>query len=105
MEDVRLASHDDTDESHVDEAAKHGIQISEFPTTRIAAEAARKAGMSIVVGAPNLVRSESHSGNVSACELANLDLLDSSRPIMFLRARFRQRSYFTSETHGLCQKH
>jgi alpha-D-ribose 1-methylphosphonate 5-triphosphate diphosphatase len=73
---VPLASHDDTDESHVDEAAKHGIQISEFPTTRIAAEAARKAGMSIVVGAPNLVRSESHSGNVSACELAKLDLLD-----------------------------
>jgi alpha-D-ribose 1-methylphosphonate 5-triphosphate diphosphatase len=71
-----LASHDDTDESHVDEAAKHGIRISEFPTTRVAAQAARKAGMSVVMGAPNLVRSESHSGNVSARELANLDLLD-----------------------------
>jgi alpha-D-ribose 1-methylphosphonate 5-triphosphate diphosphatase len=73
---IPLASHDDTDESHVDEAAKHGIRICEFPTTKVAAQAARRAGMSVVMGAPNLVRSESHSGNVSARDLAKLDLLD-----------------------------
>ena len=32
--------------------------------------------MSIVMGAPNLVKNESHSGNVSASDLANRDLLD-----------------------------
>jgi alpha-D-ribose 1-methylphosphonate 5-triphosphate diphosphatase len=32
--------------------------------------------MSIVMGGPNLVQGGSHSGNVSASELASLDLLD-----------------------------
>jgi alpha-D-ribose 1-methylphosphonate 5-triphosphate diphosphatase len=73
---IALASHDDSDESHVEAAVRNGIRISEFPTTEVAAESARRAGMSIVMGAPNLVRNESHSGNVSASDLANRDLLD-----------------------------
>jgi alpha-D-ribose 1-methylphosphonate 5-triphosphate diphosphatase len=32
--------------------------------------------MAIVMGGPNLVKGGSHSGNVSAAELAKLDLLD-----------------------------
>ena len=32
--------------------------------------------MAIVMGGPNLVKGGSHSGNVSAAELAQLDLLD-----------------------------
>ena len=32
--------------------------------------------MAIVMGGPNLVKGGSHSGNVSAAELARLDLLD-----------------------------
>lgn len=73
---VPLASHDDTLVEHVAEAAAEGISISEFPTTLAAAEAARTQGMSIVMGAPNVVRGGSHSGNVRATDLAQAGLLD-----------------------------
>lgn len=71
-----LASHDDTDVAHVEQAGRERIAISEFPTTVAAAQAARQLGIAIVMGGPNLVKGGSHSGNVSAAELAQLDLLD-----------------------------
>lgn len=71
-----LASHDDTEVEHVEQARQEKIAISEFPTTVAAARAARAAGIGIVMGGPNLVKGGSHSGNVSAAELAQLDLLD-----------------------------
>lgn len=71
-----MASHDDTMPEHVEEAAAAGFRISEFPTTESAARAARKHGLGIVMGAPNLVRGGSHSGNISALDLARADLLD-----------------------------
>ncbi len=71
-----LASHDDTSEAHVDEAAADGMHISEFPTTLVAARAARRHGMHIVMGAPNMVRSASHCGNVLTRDLAAEDLVD-----------------------------
>ena len=58
------------------EARACGCSIAEFPTTLGAAEAARAAGMAIVMGAPNLVIGGSHSGNVSAAELVRQGLLD-----------------------------
>ncbi len=73
---IPLASHDDTVVEHIHEAVDAGISISEFPTTIDAARAARAHGLAIVMGAPNLVRGGSHSGNVSALDLARLDLLD-----------------------------
>lgn len=73
---VPLASHDDTEVEHVAQASDERIAISEFPTTVAAAQAARAAGIAIVMGGPNLVKGGSHSGNVSAAELAKLDLLD-----------------------------
>ena len=74
--DIPLASHDDTVPEHVAEAVDSGFVISEFPTTQQAARAAREHGLGIVMGAPNLVRGGSHSGNVSALGLAREDLLD-----------------------------
>jgi alpha-D-ribose 1-methylphosphonate 5-triphosphate diphosphatase len=71
-----LASHDDTTLEHVEEASAEGIQISEFPTTLVAAQAARDRSMQIVAGSPNLVLGRSHSGNVAARELAQLGLID-----------------------------
>jgi alpha-D-ribose 1-methylphosphonate 5-triphosphate diphosphatase len=71
-----VASHDDTLIEHVEQAAAEGIVLAEFPTTRIAAEAAREHRISTIMGAPNIVRGGSHSGNVSALELAMADLLD-----------------------------
>jgi len=71
-----LATHDDTTAAHVEEGVAEGVCISEFPTTADAARAARRHGLAIVMGAPNRVRGGSHSGNVSAAELAQQDLLD-----------------------------
>ena len=73
---VTLASHDDTTVEHVDESKADGAAIAEFPTTIEAAEASRKVGISVMMGAPNLIRGGSHSGNVAASDLAQSDLLD-----------------------------
>ena len=73
---IVMASHDDTTCEHVEEAAEAGMAISEFPTRKEAAARARDLGLKVVVGAPNLVRGESHSGNVSARELAEEGILD-----------------------------
>lgn len=73
---VPLATHDDTTVAHVEEGVREGVSISEFPTTLAAARAARERGLGIIMGAPNVVRGGSHSGNVSAGELARADLLD-----------------------------
>lgn len=73
---VPLASHDDTELAHVQLAWEERVTMSEFPTTVLAARAARDAGMHIIMGGPNLVKGGSHSGNVSAEELALLGLLD-----------------------------
>ncbi|MEL6940423.1 MAG: alpha-D-ribose 1-methylphosphonate 5-triphosphate diphosphatase [Cyanobacteria bacterium J06598_1] len=73
---LAIASHDDATVSHVHQAAAEGATISEFPTTLEAAKEARTQEMQILMGAPNLVLGGSHSGNVSALELAKLDLVD-----------------------------
>ncbi|MES2038775.1 MAG: alpha-D-ribose 1-methylphosphonate 5-triphosphate diphosphatase [Pseudomonadota bacterium] len=73
---IPLASHDDTTAEHVHEGVADGVSISEFPTSLLAAQMARQQGLSIVMGAPNRVRGGSHSGNISAGELARHDLLD-----------------------------
>ena len=71
-----LASHDDTTAQHVDTSARHGVGFAEFPTTAEAARACRAQGISVMMGAPNLIRGASHSGNVSAQDLARDGLLD-----------------------------
>ncbi len=71
-----LASHDDEDRAHVDEAADLGATVSEFPVTVEAARQARERGMIVVMGGPNLIRGGSYSGNVRAAELAHEGLLD-----------------------------
>lgn len=71
-----LASHDDATVEHVDEAKRDNVKIAEFPTTIEAAQASRDAGLAILMGAPNVVRGKSHSGNISANELARDGLLD-----------------------------
>lgn len=73
---IRLASHDDTTLADVEESHGDGIAISEFPTTIEAARRARELGMATVMGAPNVVLGGSHSGNVSAADLADAGLLD-----------------------------
>lgn len=73
---IALASHDDATKAHVDEAIEEGMVIAEFPTTIEAADASREAGLAVLMGGPNLVRGKSHSGNVSARDLAARGALD-----------------------------
>lgn len=74
--DVPLASHDDTTDENVADAIKDGIAVAEFPTTIEAARGLHDAGISILMGAPNVVRGGSHSGNIAAVDLAREGLLD-----------------------------
>lgn len=71
-----LASHDDTTPEQVAVSAGHGIRLAEFPTTIEAAEACHAHGIKVIMGAPNLIRGGSHSGNVAARDLAERGLLD-----------------------------
>jgi alpha-D-ribose 1-methylphosphonate 5-triphosphate diphosphatase len=72
----RLASHDDTTLEHVAQSVADRVAIAEFPTTLEAAHASHAAGIAVLMGAPNLVRGSSHSGNVGTAELARAGLLD-----------------------------
>jgi len=71
-----LASHDDTTIEHVEEAVRDKVAIAEFPTTVGAAAALHAAGIKVMMGAPNLIRGGSHSGNVATVELARAGMLD-----------------------------
>ncbi|MBO9436834.1 alpha-D-ribose 1-methylphosphonate 5-triphosphate diphosphatase [Ruegeria sp. R13_0] len=71
-----LASHDDTTEEQVQVSAGHGIRLAEFPTTVEAARACHTHDIKVMMGAPNIIRGGSHSGNVAAQELAELGYLD-----------------------------
>ncbi len=73
---IVLASHDDATVAHVEEAVEQGIRVAEFPTTEEAARASKQAGLGVLMGAPNVMRGASHSGNVSARQLAGDGLLD-----------------------------
>jgi alpha-D-ribose 1-methylphosphonate 5-triphosphate diphosphatase len=73
---IRLASHDDATVAHVNEAIEQGIDVAEFPTTEEAARASHEAGLAVLMGAPNIVRGGSHSGNISARSLVDTGMLD-----------------------------
>lgn len=73
---LSVASHDDATLAHVEESARYGMTIAEFPTTVEAARGCKERNMKVLMGAPNIVRGGSHSGNVAAAELAAQGLLD-----------------------------
>ncbi len=98
---ITVASHDDATLDHVNEAVGFGVKLAEFPTSIEAAEASHKAGMSVLMGAPNVVRGGSHSGNIAATDLARsgvLDVLSSDYvPFSLIHAPF----VLTDEIEGL----
>ena len=73
---ISVASHDDATLAHVQESASFGMSIAEFPTTLAAAKASHELGLKVLMGAPNIVRGGSHSGNIAAAELARHGVLD-----------------------------
>ena len=73
---IPLASHDDTTDENVTDAIRDGVSVAEFPTTMEAARGVHRAGVGVLMGAPNVVRGGSHSGNIAAVDLAREGLLD-----------------------------
>jgi alpha-D-ribose 1-methylphosphonate 5-triphosphate diphosphatase len=89
---IAIASHDDATAEHVAEGVQLGTALAEFPTTIEAAVLSREAGLQVLMGAPNVVRGGSHSGNVSALDLLDqgaLDILSSDYiPFSLMQAAF-----------------
>lgn len=63
---VALASHDDDTAEKGRLMADLGAVISEFPVTLDAAQAVTERGLMTAMGAPNAMRGQSYSGNLSA---------------------------------------
>lgn len=72
---IRLLGHDPDSPEAIAALAERGGAVAEFPTTVEAAAAARDRGFPVVMGAPNVLRGSSHSGNVSAAELISRGLV------------------------------
>lgn len=73
---IVIATHDDDTPEKVDAQWEIGATVAEFPVTIEAARRAREHGMTIVIGAPNIIRGGSQSGNLAAADLLDLDLAD-----------------------------
>jgi alpha-D-ribose 1-methylphosphonate 5-triphosphate diphosphatase len=71
-----LASHDDDTPEGVRQNAEDGVMISEFPVAMEAAQEAKRLGVEVIAGAPNIVRGGSHSGNVAAADLVRAGAVD-----------------------------
>ncbi|CAN5167703.1 alpha-D-ribose 1-methylphosphonate 5-triphosphate diphosphatase [soil metagenome] len=97
LHQLRLASHDDATAAHVAEAIADGAAIAEFPTTAESAGTAHESGLAVLMGAPNLVRGGSHSGNIGTSAVAasgHLDVLSSDYvPSSLLHAAFALPGY------------
>ena len=73
---VALASHDDDTPAKVALMRDLGAAISEFPVTLEAAREARAMGLATAMGAPNALRGQSYSGNLSARDAHGQGVLD-----------------------------
>jgi alpha-D-ribose 1-methylphosphonate 5-triphosphate diphosphatase len=73
---VTLLGHDCEDAADVVAAHGWGARVAEFPLSVEAARAAADLGMPVVMGAPNVLRGGSHSGNVAAEDLVAAGLCD-----------------------------
>lgn len=66
---VSYGSHDDQDAETRERFAMIGARICEFPTARGPAAAAAAMGDPVLMGAPNVVRGGSQTGNIAASQL------------------------------------
>lgn len=73
---VAIASHDDDTAAKVGLMHSLGVSISEFPVTMEAAAEAKRLGLMNAMGAPNALRGQSYSGNLSARDAHAAGLLD-----------------------------
>lgn len=73
---VHYGSHDDPDGETRERFSMIGARICEFPTARSAAALARAVNNPVLMGAPNVARGGSQSGNVAATDLIRRGLCD-----------------------------
>lgn len=73
---ISYGSHDDPDGETRERFSMIGARICEFPTSTSAAHAAHAVGDPVIMGAPNVVRGGSQSGNISAEQLIRRGLCD-----------------------------
>jgi alpha-D-ribose 1-methylphosphonate 5-triphosphate diphosphatase len=74
--DVPTASHDDEEVAEVERLSDRGVDISEYPITMETAERAHELGMTVTMGAPNLVRGESQWGNLRTADAIDAGVVD-----------------------------
>lgn len=74
--DLPILSHDDDSQEKLNTLKKLGITFSEFPLSVETAKFAKEMGISTGMGAPNVVRGGSQSGNIAAKELVNERVCD-----------------------------
>ena len=72
---VAMSSHDDDTIEKAELMADIGTVISEFPVTLEAAQTAVRRHLMVAMGAPNAMRGQSYSGNLSAREAHKAGLL------------------------------
>ncbi len=65
---IRIASHDDDSIEQVDTSMRMGATVCEFPLNLGTASYASDQGISVCVGAPNVVRGSSHDKNMKAID-------------------------------------
>ncbi|NBD23666.1 alpha-D-ribose 1-methylphosphonate 5-triphosphate diphosphatase [Paenibacillus glycinis] len=73
---IPLASHDDDTLEKLDVVGEWGATISEFPITLEVAVEAKRRGLHVVMGAPNVLLGRSHSNNLSALEAIREGVVD-----------------------------
>jgi alpha-D-ribose 1-methylphosphonate 5-triphosphate diphosphatase len=73
---VPTASHDDDDHTRVAAMKELGARMSEFPINLETARAAHAAGLATILGAPNVMRGGSQSGNMRAIDAIEAGVAD-----------------------------
>jgi alpha-D-ribose 1-methylphosphonate 5-triphosphate diphosphatase len=73
---VRYGSHDDPDAATRDYYSMIGARICEFPTDYAPAKVAKTNANPVLMGAPNVVRGGSQSGNIAAVDLIQRGMCD-----------------------------
>ncbi len=73
---VIYGSHDDPDGETRERFSMIGARVCEFPTARSAAALARAVNDPVLMGAPNVARGGSQSGNIAASDLIRRGLCD-----------------------------
>ncbi|MCL1803455.1 MAG: alpha-D-ribose 1-methylphosphonate 5-triphosphate diphosphatase [Eubacteriaceae bacterium] len=102
---IAVASHDDDNAAKLEANKDIGVAISEFPIDMATANKAKELGFYTVVGAPNILRGRSHSGNMSASEAilaGGADILCSDYyPAAVLQSIFYMHEKYNAPLHQI----